>query len=291
MSTCFSNIRSITPGPGRYEAIPLSVYKPSTPSVHICSRLKSAKRDSPVPGPGSYDFNELSSSFLSGLQSHNSTHQLTKAQLARAHLSNFGGSQSGTLSANSSYLSSTMNRSTTPILIYSEDMQSTSQADLSQSSTHTRAPAHSFGYGDRSSGGPFDVSHVMEFSKIGMKYTPKTTLTTAASPSIHIGTRLPDLSTKSHTPGPGSYTLDRNPDFSIQSRADIIRRRSLLASRAQGQRSSSTNTISLKIGKSSTETQTPRKSSVQPSSNLLPSIRGPAFSLSSRTPLRIFDQY
>lgn len=289
MSTCFSDIRSITPGPGRYEATPFSVYKPSTPSVHICNRLKSAKRDG--PGPGRYDFNELSSSFLAGIQSHNSTHQLTKAQLARAHLSDFGGTQSGALSADDSYLSATMSRAATPILIYSEDMQSTSRAELNQSSTHTRAPAHSFGASGRSSGGPFDVSHVMEFSKIGPKYTPKTSLTTATSPAIHIGTRLPDLSARSRTPGPGSYALDRNPDYSMQSKADVIRQRSLLASRAKSQRGSINSIAGPRSDKHTLETQRPRGSCAQPSSTLLPSIRGPAFSLSSRTPLRIFGQY
>ncbi|EET02507.1 Hypothetical protein GSB_152233 [Giardia duodenalis] len=288
MCTCFSNIKSFTPGPGSYEATPFSVYKPRTPAVHICKRLKSGKRDG--PGPGSYDFNELSSSFLSGIQNHNSSHQLTKAQLTRAHMSDFGGSQLETLSADSSYLSSTMSRSATPILIYSEDMQTTTQADLNRSSTHTRAPSHSFGVCGRSSGGPFDVSYAMELSNIGPKYNPRTSLTKATSPALHIGSRLPDLSARSSTPGPGSYSLDQSPDFSVQSRADIIRRRSLLASRSKSQINGA---VGPNFGRSTFEAQKRKlqSSCTPPSSTLLPSIRGPAFSLSSRTPLRIFGQY
>lgn len=286
MCTCFSNIRSITPGPGSYEATPFSVYKPRTPSVHISTRLKSGKRDG--PGPGRYDFNELSSSFLSGIQSHNSSQQLTKAQLTRAHLSDFGGTQSGMLSADSSYLSATMSRSTTPILIYSEDMQTTAQTELSRSSTHTKAPAHSFGACGRSAGGPFDVRYAMDFSNIGPKYTPKTSLTKTASLAIHIGSRLPDLSARSNTPGPGSYSLDRNPDFSVQSRADIIRRRALLASRSKRQADNVASSVSEKF---IPEASKPRSYCPHLSTTILPSVRGPAFTLSSRTPLRIFGQY
>ncbi|EFO65345.1 Hypothetical protein GLP15_3247 [Giardia lamblia P15] len=286
MCTCFSDIRSITPGPGSYETTPFNVYKPRTPSVHISKRLKSCKRES--PGPGRYDFNELSASFLSGIQSHNSSQQLTKAQLTRAHLANFGGMQSGALSVDNSYVSATMSRSATPILIYSKDMQTTTQAELSRSSTHTKAPAHSFGVCDRSAGGPFDVRYTMDFSNIGPKYTPKTLFTRTASPATHIRSRLPDFSIRSNTPGPGSYSLDRNPDFSMQSRADVIRRRALLASRSKKQ---TDNTIDSVPEKSVPEVPKLRSRYPQSSTTILPSIRGPAFSLSSRTPLRIFGQY
>lgn len=229
MATFFSEMQTISPGPGRYNGVNLDLIRPKAPTAVILERRRESIGD--VPGPGTYDFNECTTSLVKGVESMVRSQGtrptlMTKGQLARTRsigLSNMMSSIYSPNSRTSSLMGSIRGRSGSPAL-YSEDKRSVMSSFID--ATRAASPSFSFGAGRRKAGGPFDTSYAEEFSNIASNsYRVKSSIGKGRSSSFAARQRDLEMEERERIPGPGRYSIENHPDNSIAGKARAIQER------------------------------------------------------------------